>query len=156
MSIDKYDVLRYAETLSEEDLQLLLEQLILIKNVKHPLVLSETVKVDTDLIKKQIRNIPPYKPEPLRSVSDGFISKVPEHEKHTSKKSIEDRMKDFKDFLEKADDVLLEKGVLVTPPFVSHPPKIVWKDCICSSWWKVVHPKDCKCGGGRFVPEGEL
>lgn len=71
MNIDKYDVLRYAETLSEEDLQLLLEQLILIKNVKYPVVFSGTVKVDTDLIKKQVRNIPPYKPEPLRSVSDG-------------------------------------------------------------------------------------
>lgn len=70
LSIDKYDVLRYAETLSEEDLQLLREQLTLIQNVKYPVVLSGTVKVDTDLIKKQIRNIPPYKPEPLRVVSD--------------------------------------------------------------------------------------
>lgn len=116
MSIDKYDVLRYAETLTEEDLQLLREQLTLIQNVKYPVVLSGTVKVDTDLIKKKVRNIPPYKPEPLRSVSDG-----------------EPR-----------------------PPFVPPPPPIVWKDCKCSSWWKVVHPKDCKCGGGRFVPEDEL
>lgn len=116
LNIDKYDVLRYAETLSEEDLQLLLEQLILIKNVKYPVVLSGTVEVDTDLIKKQIRNIPPYKSEPLRSVSDG-----------------EPR-----------------------PPFVPPPPIMVWKDCICGSWWKVVHRKDCKCGGGRFVPEDEL
>lgn len=127
MSIDKYDVLRYAETLSEEDLQLLREQLTLIQNVKYPVVYS-----------------------------NGFISEVPESEKHTSKKSIEDRMKDFKDFLEKADKVLSEKNVLVTPPFVPTPPVMVWKDCICGSWWKVVHRKDCKCGGGRFVPEDEL
>lgn len=127
MSIDKYDVLRYAETLSDEDLQLLLEQLILIKNVKYPVVYN-----------------------------NGFISKVPEHEKHTSKKSTEDRMKDFEDFLEKVDDVLIEKGVLVTPPFVPPPPKMVWRGCTCESWWKVVHRKDCKCGGGRFVPEDEL
>lgn len=71
MSIDKYDVLRYAETLSEEDLQLLREQLTLIQNVKYPVVLSGTVLVDTDLIKKQVCNIPPYKHEPLRSVGDG-------------------------------------------------------------------------------------
>lgn len=127
MNIDKYDVLRYAETLSEEDLQLLREQLNLIQNVKYPVV---------------------YK--------NGFISEVPEHEKNTSNKSTEDRMKDFKDFLEKANDVLRENKVLVTPPFVPTPPKMVWKGCKCGSWWKVVHPKDCKCGGGRFVLEDEL
>lgn len=116
MNIDKYDVLRYAETLSEEDLQLLLAQLILIKNVKYPVVLSGTKMVDTILTKKQLREIPPYNPRPLRSVSDG-----------------EPR-----------------------PPFVPPPPTMVWKGCTCSSWWKVVHPRDCKCGGGRFVPEDEL
>lgn len=115
LSIDKYDVLRYAETLSEEDLQLLREQLTLIKNVKYPVVYN-----------------------------NGFISKVPECEKHTSKKSFEDRMKDFEDFLEKVDDVLIEKGVLVTPPFVPPPPKMVWKGYTC------------KWGGGRFVSEDEL
>lgn len=124
MSIDKYDVLRYAETLSEEDLQLLLEQLILIKNVKYPLVYN-----------------------------NGFIRKVPEHEKHTSKKSTEDRLEDFKDFWEKADAILNEKRVLVTPPFVPPPPKMVWKACVCGGWWGF---KDCTCGGGRLVPEGEL
>lgn len=138
--IDKYDVLRYAETLSEEDLQLLREQLTLIQNVKYPLV---------------------YK--------HGFISEVPESEKHTSNKSVEDRMKYFKDYLEKG----MKKQVRnippykpeplrsvsdgePRPPFVPPPPIMVWKDCICGSWWKVVHRKDCKCGGGRFVPEGEL
>ena len=113
LSIDKYDVLRYAETLSEEDLQLLLEQLILIKNVKYPVVLSGTKMVNTVLTKKQIRNIPPYKPEPLRGVSD--------------------------------DEPV--------PPLVPAPPIMVWKDCVCGSWWK---RKDCKCGGGRFVQEDEL
>lgn len=116
MNIDKYDVLRYAETLSEEDLQLLLEQLILIKNVKYPVVFKGVEKVDTNITKKQIRNIPPYKPEPLRSVG----------------------------------------GSEARPPFVPAPPVMVWKDCVCGSWWKVVHRKDCKCGGGRFVPEDEL
>ena len=87
LSIDKYDVLRYAETLGEEDLQLLLEQLILIRNVKYPVVY---------------------------------------------------------------------KDILGVPPLVPAPPNMIWKDCTCGSWWKVVHRKDCKCGGGRFVPEDEL
>lgn len=144
LSIDKYDVLRYAETLSEEDLQLLREQLTLIQNVKYPLVYS-----------------------------NGFISEIPESEKHTSKKSIEDRMKDLKHYLEKEMTELNRKSFIdippyqprhlksvsdgePRPPFVPAPPILVWKDCTCGSWWKVVHPKDCKCGGGRFVPEDEL
>ena len=144
LGIDKYDVLRYAETLSEEDLQLLREQLTLIQNVKYPVV---------------------YK--------NGFISKVPECEKHTSKKSTEDRMKDFKDYLEKDIKELNRKSFIdippynprplkgvsdgePRPPFVQPPPIMVWKKCTCGSWWKVVHPKDCKCGGGKFVPEDEL
>lgn len=69
LSIDKYDVLRYAETLSEEDLQLLREQLTLIQNVKYPVVLKDELYSQKILKKnKQVRNIPPYKPEPLRSV----------------------------------------------------------------------------------------
>lgn len=113
MSIDKYDVLRYAETLSEEDLQLLREQLTLIQNVKYPVVYN-----------------------------NGFISKVPKSEKHTAKKSIEDRMKDLKDFWEKEMVELNRKSFINIPPFVPAPPIMVWKDC--------------KCCGGRFVPEGEL
>lgn len=127
MSIDKYDVLRYAETLSEEDLQLLREQLTLIQNVKYPVVYN-----------------------------NGFISKVPEHEKHTSQKSVEDRMKTFKDYLEKDMVELNQKSFIEIPPFVPPPPPIVWKDCKCGSWWKVVHRSACECGGGRFVPEDEL
>ncbi len=80
MNIDKYDVLRYAETLGEEDLQLLLEQLILIKNVKYPVIFKGVEKVDTNVTKK-IREIPPYEPTPLRSFSDisnkEKISKLP-------------------------------------------------------------------------------
>lgn len=138
MSIDKYDVLRYAETLSEEDLQLLREQLTLVQNVKYPVV---------------------YK--------HGFISEVPESEKHTSNKSIEDRMKAFKDYLEN-DMVELNRKSFINmppyqprhlkgggepvPPFVPAPPIMVWKDCKCSKFWSVV----CKCGGGKLVPEDEL
>lgn len=138
MSIDKYDVLRYAETLSEEDLQLLREQLTLIQNVKYPVVYN-----------------------------NGFISKVPEHEKHTSKKSVEDRMKDFKDYLER-DTVELNRKSFIdippyqprhlkgdgepVPPFVPTPPIMVRKECVCNKFWSMV----CKCGGGKFVPEGEL
>jgi len=140
LNIDKYDVLRYAETLSEEDLQLLREQLTLIQNVKYPVVYN-----------------------------NGFIGKVPEHEKHTSKKSIEDRMRDFKEYLEKDLAELNRKSFInippyqprhldgvsdgePRPPFVPAPPVMVWKDCTCSKFWSMV----CKCGGGRLVPEDEL
>lgn len=137
MNIDKYDVLRYAETLSEEDLQLLLEQLILIQNVKYPIVYN-----------------------------NGFISKVPETEKHTSKKSIEDRMKDFKDYLEKDMRKLKQNSFIDMPTYnprplkdvsgvEQKPPKMVWRNCVCG-FWRVVHGSACTCGGGRFVPEGEL
>lgn len=140
MSIDKYDVLRYAETLNEEDLQLLREQLTLIHNVKYPVVYDCR-----------------------------FIGEIPESEKHTSNKSIKDRMNDFKDFLEKDMAELNRKSFIDIPPykpeplrsvsdgeprpsFVPPPPKMVWKNCICVGWWNRKH---CKCSGG-FVIEDEL